>query len=45
MIYIYASIDWSVYNSRSVDLYEIDLCRSSEIDQVDQYMLRVFCSA
>ena len=34
--------DRSVYNSRSVDLYEIDLCRSSEMDQVDQYMLRVF---
>ena len=32
----------SVYNSRSVDLYEIHLCWSSEIDQVDQYMLRVF---
>ena len=42
MIHIYASIDRSVYNSRSVDLYEIDLCRSSEIDQIDQYILRVF---
>ena len=34
--YIYASTD------RSVDLYETDLCRSSEMDQVDQYMLRIF---
>ena len=42
MIHIYASTDRSVYNSRSVDLYEIDLCRSSEMDQVDQCMLCVF---
>ena len=34
--------DQSVYNSRSVNPYEIDLCRSSEMDQVDQYMLRIF---
>ena len=34
--------DRSVYNSRSVVLYDIDLCRSSEMYQVDQYMLRVF---
>ena len=42
MIHIYASTDRSVYNSRSVNLYEIDLCRSSEMDQVDQYMLLIF---
>ena len=42
MIHIYASTDRSVYNSRSVDLYDIDLYRSSEMDQVDQYMLRGF---
>ena len=37
--------DRSVYNSRLIDLYEIDICRSSEMGQVDQYMLRVFCYA
>ena len=36
----YGILIWA--RDQSVDMYEIDLCRSSEMDHADQYMLRVF---